>query len=349
MYVLLLHLSRVPEHPPVPPNWLAHFVLLGHTGVTLFFVISAFTLASSMKSRSKGPPSLFSFYLRRFFRIAPLCYFWLAILGPNLGLSWKVFGINLAFLYNLFPSAQQGIVWASWTLSVEMIFYLIFPFLFRVFDTWKKTLLLFFITVALAGTFEALLNRTNLGSKARDEYFTFHVLHHIQSFAFGMFCFFIHDTFGETILKRRLGVYLLIGAFVTFALFFFGFLSFYPDDIFWRTIIYGLLLLGLLACPVRPFVNRVTCFYGRISYSLYLNHPFLLFKLSFVFTVIAGLGGSQTLLFLLSCMLAFLVITPCACVTYVLIEEPGVRFGNWLIKRKNSAVAATETVIATSP
>ena len=34
------------------------------------------------------------------------------------------------FIYNFRPGMQEGLVWASWTLGVEMVFYLIFPWIF---------------------------------------------------------------------------------------------------------------------------------------------------------------------------------------------------------------------------
>ena len=52
----------------------------GQLGVQLFFVASALTLCLSMTERKEATPV--NFYIRRFFRIAPLYYF-----GIVLGLS----------------------------------------------------------------------------------------------------------------------------------------------------------------------------------------------------------------------------------------------------------------------
>jgi len=39
----------------------------------------------------------------------------------------------ITFTYNFYPPWQQGVVWASWTLGVEMVFYALFPMV------WKLT------------------------------------------------------------------------------------------------------------------------------------------------------------------------------------------------------------------
>jgi len=37
---------------------------------------------------------------------------------------------SVLFVFNFFPGSEQGIVWASWTIGVEMVFYTVFPLLF---------------------------------------------------------------------------------------------------------------------------------------------------------------------------------------------------------------------------
>jgi len=101
----------------------------------------------------------------------------------------------------------------------------------------------------------------------------------------------------------------------------------------WSAPAWMLLILGLAIYPMKPIVNAVTRFYGRISYSVYLNHPIVVVLLMPSYARICrhvpgpGLG-------LLACFfVTFLVLTPWAYITYRLIEQPGIRFGSRLIKR----------------
>ena len=80
-------------------------------------------------------------------RIAPLFYFWLVLSilrdaifkGAAGSHSAGEIGANALFLFNLYEPFQFGIVWASWTIGVEMLFYAVFPFVKRGgFDTLLK-------------------------------------------------------------------------------------------------------------------------------------------------------------------------------------------------------------------
>lgn len=124
LWVVVFHMALVPAFRPMLPAGLADFVMAGSHGVTLFFVISAFTLSHSIRDRTGEPNSTLAFYFRRAFRIVPLFYFWLLLsvirdawlLG--IGQPGKSIVLSILFGFNFFPSKQEGIVWASWTLGV---------------------------------------------------------------------------------------------------------------------------------------------------------------------------------------------------------------------------------------
>ncbi|HTR00040.1 MAG TPA: acyltransferase family protein, partial [Candidatus Acidoferrum sp.] len=73
VYVALYHMTLLPEPHLLVPHWASAIVLNGGTAVTLFFVVSSFSLCYAMEEvhRNDGP---WMFYIRRFFRIAPLFY-----------------------------------------------------------------------------------------------------------------------------------------------------------------------------------------------------------------------------------------------------------------------------------
>lgn len=151
--VLMYHLAYIPRPNLDAPVWMWKLVLVGGSGVTLFFVVSAFTLTMSMRLRSQEPQQLLGFYVRRFFRIVPLFYFWVALtwlrdrawFGVTQSLGTVI--LSMSFLFNLFPGKETGFVWASWTLGVEMLFYFFFPLIYYFVDDIWKSLGFFFLSL----------------------------------------------------------------------------------------------------------------------------------------------------------------------------------------------------------
>ncbi|MEP6906847.1 MAG: acyltransferase family protein, partial [Pseudoxanthomonas sp.] len=133
IYVLIYHMLLLPQPNLVPPQWAEKAALAGGTGVTLFFIVSAFSLYYTMPLRLKDPHPMLSFYLHRFFRIAPLFYFLVVITllrdawKFDVVHPWQDVAASLSFVFNLWPGKQEGFVWAGWTIGVEMIFYALFP------------------------------------------------------------------------------------------------------------------------------------------------------------------------------------------------------------------------------
>ena len=89
-----------------------------------------------------------------------------------------------------------------------------------------------------------------------------------------------------------------------------------------------LLVLSLSLTPNRFIVNRFTRFFGTISYSLYLIHPFIIEPLKPVYVYIYDHIIYSTDLSLILCiLLTLLIVTPVSLLTYHLIETPGIRMG----------------------
>lgn len=126
--------------------WLA----TGHLGVELFFALSGFLLMIPWAKNhyaGKPVPDRRSYFMRRFYRIAPAYYVHLAILflvlAPLALSTWHLLsplGIftvftHLSFTHYLFPvtSAGLGINGALWTLTIEVCFYVSLPYIARFF------------------------------------------------------------------------------------------------------------------------------------------------------------------------------------------------------------------------
>lgn len=99
-------------------------------------------------------------------------------------------------------------------------------------------------------------------------------------------------------------------------------------------IAFVLLILSLSLTPNRFIVNKFTQFFGTISYSLYLIHPFIIDPLKPVYAFIYDHTIYSTDISLFLCiLLTLLIATPISLLTYRLIETPGIRWGKEVLKK----------------
>ncbi|MER9587107.1 acyltransferase family protein [Mesorhizobium sp. M0276] len=141
-----VHVAHMPQ-PGMEMPWFDLYIAHGVWGVQLFFVVSTFSLCLMQPSHADEDRPLLGFALRRFFRIAPLFYLLVAftllsVFEPmrdffntnpsGFALNIGTFLTNVTFVFNLVPGYghQTSIVMAGWTTGTEMMFYLIFPFVY---------------------------------------------------------------------------------------------------------------------------------------------------------------------------------------------------------------------------
>lgn len=104
----------------------------GHTGVSLFFVLSGY-LFMSIALRSNGPLDYGRFLRNRVLRVFPL---FLVVFVVAISVGRDAFR-PMDVLYVIFsnlgdaPTSKQFMTGPAWTISVEFTFYLVFPFLAR--------------------------------------------------------------------------------------------------------------------------------------------------------------------------------------------------------------------------
>lgn len=116
----------------------------GKHGVSLFFVVSAFTLIRSMDARRSSEESLIGPYLvRRFFRIAPAYYLVLLLVFFLYGkgfegytppgdrnLGWPDLAAHMLFVNGLFPYYINDFIGVEWSIATEFMFYAVLPMIF---------------------------------------------------------------------------------------------------------------------------------------------------------------------------------------------------------------------------
>jgi peptidoglycan/LPS O-acetylase OafA/YrhL len=157
-----------------------YWVRLGWTGVDLFFVLSGFLIGGILLAVRDSPDYFKTFYARRFFRIIPIYYAWIALyvllsliagsfLTARVGSVQKT-GIfilaHLLFLQNFkdFLNSTVSFWWLSltWSLAVEEQFYLVAPLLVRYLP--KRILALALIAVMFGAPILRLVVRNSFSS-----------------------------------------------------------------------------------------------------------------------------------------------------------------------------------------
>lgn len=125
-------------------------------GVRIFFVLSGFLITTLLlKEKNKnGKISIKNFFVRRFLRIVPVLWLYLAtvaILNQFFDFKFTLFHFLGPLLYvnnfNFFPSTW--LLGHTWSLAVEEQFYLIWPFLFSFFSRILDVSLFFIIVTPI--------------------------------------------------------------------------------------------------------------------------------------------------------------------------------------------------------
>lgn len=341
-YVMLFHLSHITFYPTVsPPNYLAWFVDAGLSGVSLFFIISAYTMCLSSDSRHEN--SLTPFLVRRFFRIAPLFYTWIALACTR---DYLIFGKlhsteeviwNALFLINFKRDFIEGIPWAGWTIGVEMTFYACFPLIFNLTKSIQRAIIALTIFLAIGLQWSAHFLELHSDSK----YAMMGFASRLPIFILGILLYRLQKA-SENI-SQKYKIFVAPGS-VTLGCGLIGFASYTRSGIlllpldYTQALGWALLVYGMLVKPPRLANFKPLLFVGEISYSVYLSHATVLHLLSFagLFSAISVWTGDEGLLFYLSCFsIGMAIVLATSYVTYLLIERPGIKLGSSLLRAKS--------------
>ncbi|MFD2111946.1 acyltransferase family protein [Thiorhodococcus fuscus] len=347
-YVILYHLALIPKPNLDIPEWLRFYTANGGTGVTLFFVLSAFALAYSLDARRGEPNASLHFYVRRFFRIAPLFYVMLVFyFFRDIAVYDKVHGadeilINASMLFNLWPDHMLGYVWASWTIGVEMLFYLMFPLIHHHVRGLVQGITLFFVFVLLAqawgffiGHYGVLLGYLSADRVATAEHHG--LLSNLPNFMLGVLAYriyFDHLVRLDPKMQRQVGAALIAAFVFLYTALLSGRLDgMLWDQLIWQGVCYSLLVLGLGLRPLSLLVNRQTVRLGKVSYSLYLLHPTIVFALAPVYYWLYQVLPNKTLAYGSSFIITASAVTALSLLTYRMVERRGIAWGEIVIGR----------------
>lgn len=297
--VMLLHFGlaygfKLPLPDAVPPGWVRALLVSGNYGVSMFFVISGFLITSNVLGRygALAAIDMKRFYLLRLFRLGPLLLLMLAIITalwlagvPKFDnyhdkqpmpswFQWVALFSVLTFWHNLLIEVVGD--WFNyamnicWSLSVEEVFYLTFPFLVRFARVrWQLLVAIVFI---LVGPAYRWLHRDD------ENYFLYGYLACFDQIAIGCLAALIAARkFGWSALMRRAGSVLcaVVLAYVYLQ-------GFNGHEAFGFTCL-ALATAGLLICiadldasKLGARLMRPLSWVGSHSYELYLFHLIVL-------------------------------------------------------------------------
>ena len=344
VYVLVYHMLLLPQPNLLAPRWAEKVALNGGTGVTMFFIVSAFSLYYTMPLRLRERSPTFNFYLHRFFRIAPLFYFLIAATLVRDAWAFGVrhslpeIGASMAFLFNLIPTRQEGFVWVSWTIGVEMLFYAVFPLLYARVKTLGASIALFFAALMLWQVVGLVLDYSVMPEAWKQSILHWNVLRHCPIFAVGIVIYHVFVSLPHAHAPSEsatgTGNALVWAGVFGYAALLQGWLpNVFGDSYYWQGLVFACMFMGLALSPWRLVVNRATRFLGKISYSVYLVHTTVIFFLAPVYHWIYRHAPSLTACFLGSLALTLLLVLPLSWLTYRFVEEPGIRLGKRISRR----------------
>ncbi len=336
-------------HEPLNPS-LGNIIHSGLYGVQLFYLLSAFTLFLSMKKRSsKEKNPIKNFAIRRFFRIAPMYY--LAIvyylwqdgfgerywLGDATRISISHILSNVFFVHGFNPYWINSIVPGGWSIGVEMMFYAILPLLFLKIKRINQAFIFLITTLIIKFLLRILMKFVTIGPDYLwDAYSYFYLPSQLPVFVLGIIMYFI--VVEKDNLYRISGKYILVLAICILVD-----LSMDQRVVLSMHILFG---IGFLALAIaistyksKIFINPLTIYIGKISYSMYLVHFAVFYWLSrwgFVDYV-----TNDYLNYVIRFLIAVAITAVISTLTYHIMEIPFQKIGKNLITKSECSTKVT--------
>ena len=290
----------------------------GRYGVSVFFVVSAYTLCLSIAPAFDGEaPSWAAYFIRRLFRIAPL--YWLVLtLVLALGLRESQHDsivpsalAHFSFANMVLPQYGNDLIGVEWSIAVEFAFYILLPVLVlacrRPAGPWAIAALVV-ASLAFKWRFIEWLGEPFWSNR------NFSLLSHIEPFAIGILTF---------VAARRGHVGPRAKLFLSFVCAGLLFLTATRGEGTWSESMISLITALAIADCTSGGITRTALSswpivtIGKISYSVYLTHFILLKHLHFPIE----LGPNQSALAVLAVTLAI------SCFSYFAVEQAGRRIG----------------------
>ncbi len=356
--ILMVILVHTAQSVPELPRWVLTITKYGQLGIQLFFVVSAITLSHSAARRHEEKDGTKKYFIRRFFRIAPLYYLgiiWyflfrsapaslsLGYFHPAGGYTLINMLANFSFVHGFYPPAHNYIVPGGWSIGTEMAFYLCFPLLFLMFKKMNERgayqfLILIVLTISCYYFFESWYLSWAGIPMEKNKFIYYNLLNQLPVFMLGILTFFLDQNNLLAKIPTPVNL-LLLGLFTWITLLLWHADAFPPTPFMFVPFTAGLTFVFLYNIFAK---NKILNFsilrrIGQVSYSIYILHfMFAWYGAQYLNRWLGDTGRPIILLgfyYLMSTVLSFTL----AIVSEKFIEKPGINFGKMLIRKMERA------------
>lgn len=279
----------------------------------------------------------FNFYIRRFFRIAPMYYLAIVVITAyyirldirNLDILTTPWYIsNFLFLNTLNPYWIKTIVPGGWSISVEFLFYIVFPFIASRIRNINRAAIALSLSLIAAVLFMDMVKDQFVFFQL--DFHQINFLYQLPVFFIGIFAYWLTKESYTQIKSRTWFLFIIVLFLFTYLLI--------PYYLFY-TIIFCILIFILQKKTYKLFCNKWLSKIGRVSFSMYIVHFFLIIIMNNL-----GIGQlipvtnlfTSILNYLLLYILVFSLTYTISYFSYKFIEVPGQNLGKKLIKSRST-------------
>lgn len=341
LLVVFSHLLRL-EHEAWAGNphkyWPA--VTFGNFGVDAFFVISGFIMYRTAGRQFSVPGAATRFISRRIWRLAPAYWLFTALtLVCPFAFGWRRTGatglaLSLGFLPDVTSADLTPVLVVGWTLSFEMLFYVVFAACLALPRRIGLRILILAFPLFLAVAM--VLSQSGLTAQRWWPVAEYWARLDTLLFVAGIALAMAQERFGRVVDRFEIGVFAAIGLLIlgpsAVCLLQHGPAMRVEILLSAAAVAFCTLTSGGEGRAFRPLARL-----GDASYSLYLSHPIVIGALSVVW--LRAIGPRAPVLFTVlalcaSCAVAWLI--------YVWLEKPLTRAGQSLLGPVRPAVSPAE-------
>ena len=323
--VFFSHIQFGPQTPAFFASLYESVFMEGYIGVSFFFILSGFVLSLSYKGKLHSQITLGKYMLARVARIYPLHVLTLIIATPlmmydlaqSATVFFEKFATNLLLLHSWIPDKAFYFSFnaPSWSISDELFFYLMFPFLLLLFR-FKNVTYLFFLMLLIPILIylapEAIEHKV----------FYINPLLRIFDFILGMLLYQLYE---KGVLKPRTAKTATLREFLAIGLFllFFSLHAYIPQGYryscyYWIPMALAILMFSYSSGYISIILSKGWLVKaGEISFAFYMLHQLVIRYISIIEGKLHLINNYYLLI-----LIMFIISIVASYLSYVFFEMP---------------------------